>query len=656
MIDAGSIVHHRRDKKMDVISHIDRIADDAQAVATTTDSTTTATASTGTGSAQHAVDSAQLAKVTQKATTAYRSARENAAISAASVYYVWFHAQSQHASEANKEWLANGIAAQTKVIEATNDKIMQQIKGLEKQCKLAVKQLKTKQKEANDPDVIADCKRQIETLQNDHNRERRELTAERMVKLETRSDAAEHTQITRFVLELYRPNQASHVNRFATAVKWIATSSKWSKQPDIDAIAKEILEAGGIEAVQEIQDGIDEKKVAAATTGGAGETKTDASNPTDADAQDFLNTVKEAASLQDVQLKTGYAADSLVTLIGRVGSNGISILSHHALDAGEALTLCVRHPENTLLPTNAGIEFVATALSIGELVDESKSAGQHAETDAVTRELSAIADDKGVKLVISAMNSKVSVVVHAEPRDSAAKALLSQPGHWKMLAEHRKALTAIVSDPFKRKQRNIEMSNTASKVGDNLLHSPWAWNCVLARCSKAEDNSVSSSYPWLGMSPYETTPLNIDRFQASCVVTVTHDELVKLINGKIGNWLDPKTKKTDGKKAAVATLTIAKSQIKVASTQGEDLVDCQVIAKGPVELKFRPQMLAKVLNKVAEFGATSYRFEPDINGALLVSFEDRHGCYSIYLPSCNDDAQLESWLFKKIRVPDNAED
>ena len=599
-----------------------------------------------------AVTSTDLENAIKKASTAYRSARENAAEAAATVYYVWFHACSAHASTENKRWYDEQFTKRRDEINSLNADLDTKKVREEKDNGKKVKELRASKRGINDPDRTEEVDKQITAQQEASKQRLRALTDQRKVKLEARADAVEFTEITKFVLELDKSKQSSQVNRFATVVKWIATKYALEGQPSVEVIAKRILDEGGFDNVYDLQqreDGKPPKTNAEANTAASSKGNDDEARR--AVVEHFRNVVAGAGALATLPLRQTREQNSLVALIGRVDDNGVTVISEVGMPAEKVLDLCVAHGDQTLLPGDAGCEFLATALAVGKLVEEGNRISKGGDTKEITRELSMLANTDGGRLVISALNTTVSVVVHATPKQ-VASGLLPRPGWWKLVHEEVAALEQRLENGVARKMVKLRVDETLREVGANLLPSPFAWETHGGPPATKGNAAATLVHHWLEMSPRELTPLDIEGFSPAGTVTLSRDDLRALANGRIGKWTSNKTKVAGDKKSALATVTISRSELKVESVEEPDVVACRGHMTGTVSLRFRPRMLAKAIAALAALDATNVQLSPDLRGALRMGFEDAHGSYAIYLPACDEDGALETARFCKIAVPE----
>lgn len=604
------------------------------------------TASAVTGPAMLAVTSADLQTAIKSASTAYVSARDNAANAAATVYYIWLHTCSEHASAPNKQWYLEQFDKRRDEINSWNADLDTKKKREEEDNKKKVKELQERKRKTNDPDRTKEVEKEI-TAQQEASKERlRALADQRKVKLEARATAADYTAITKFVLELDKPKQSSQVNRFATVVKWIATKYAGEGRPSIEVIAKRILDEGGFDNVYDLQskaNGKGTKRTNADTENN--KPKGDDPEARQAAVDHFRKVVDTADGLATLPFHRKREPDSLVALIGRVGKDGVTVISEVSMPVERVLDLCVDHRDQTLLPGDAGCEFVATALAAGALVEDGK-------TTQVTRELSMLANSDSRRLVISALNTDVSVVVRATPKATACE-LMPQPGFWKLDRDEVKQLGTRLEHAVVRKMVTLSADNTARTVGDRLLTSAFAWKTTSGPLATKGDPAAVCEHRWLAMSPHEATPLDIEGFFPAGTVTLSRAELLRLVAGKIGNWTTCKSPKAAGeKKPALAEVTISRSVLKVRSAQGEDEVSVSGSIRGAVSLMFRPRMLADAIAKLAELCTGDVQLSPDQRGALGMGFEDAHGSYDIFLPACDDDGALKTVRFANIIVPE----
>lgn len=605
-----------------------------------------------TGPATPAITNADLEIAIKSASTAYLSARENAANAAATIYYIWFYSYSKHANAQNKDWYQGKRTARQAEISTWNANIETDKTKEEDDNKKEVEALRASKQGINDPDCIKEVDKQIEAQQKASAARLRALTGKRKVGLETRSDAAEFTEITKLVLELHKPKQASQVNRFATVVKWIATNCAKDAQPSVEVIAKRILDEGGFDNVYEQQRAIEGKSPRtktvtnpnASSKGG----RDDARKPV---VDHFRKVVAGANALATLSLRQTRELNSLVALIGRVGDNDVTVISEVGMSVEEALDLCVTKRDQILLPGDTRCEFLATALAAGKLVEEGKRAGKGGEIKGITRELSMLADTDSRRLVISALNTPVSVVVHATPKQAASD-LLPRPGYWKLVHKEIKSLEERLEEGIARKMVTLRVDDIEREVTDDLLPSPFAWETKDGPLATQGDAGATLLHPWLAMSPREDSPLDVEGFSPGGTVTLTREDLLALAKGKIANWLNHNTKAAGEKKSALATVTISRSELKVESVEEPDVVPCRGSMTGTVSLKFRPRMLAKAIATLAALDTGDVRLSPDQRGALRLSFEDVHGSYDIFLPACDEEGALEKARFCKIAVPE----
>ena len=599
------------------------------------------------------ITDADLEAAMKQASTAYSSARQNAATSAATVYYVWFHTCSKHAAQTNKLWYAEKSGKRSTEISTWNADLNAQKAAEEADNKSRLAKLREEKRKANSAARHNDFDAQIKA-ESDASKERlRALTAQRKVKLETRDGAAPFTEITKVVLALHQPKQGSQVNRFATVVKWIAVEFEQELRPNIAAIAERLLDKGGFDEVYSLQQKVDGK-------GGGVETKPLGGEDTSARedglrgavVDHFRTVVASASGLGTLAFSHQRTQGSLVALIGRVGTDGVTVISEIGMPVEDVLDLCVQKQERKLLPGDAGCEFIAKVFAMGDLVTEGKRPAKDGDASDCTRELSMLVTDDERRLVISARNADVSVVVHATPK-VGADGLLPKPGYWQLDRAEVNALKTRLADGVVRKMVSLRADETERTIGENMLTSEFAWASKSGPLAAKGDPAATLSHPWLAMSPYDMVPLDIDGFAPLGTVTLARDELMKLANGHIAGWKSGKAAgKASDKQTANATAGFTNSTVSVTCVQGTDMVPCTGSMKGTVSLTFRPRMLATALAKIAELCGGTVDLSPDDRGALRIAFEDDHGRYAVFVPACDKDNALDKTRFRAIRVPE----
>jgi hypothetical protein len=429
-------------------------------------------------------------------------------------------------------------------------------------------------------------------------------------------------------------------------VRWIGVEFKDAGPPVIEEIAERILDEGGFDEVYGVQQARDGKKEPADTEKKEPTDPKEVSTTTASEAalSHFGNVVSTAPGIGTLPIKQHHTVGSVVALIGRVGPDGITVISDIRMPLEDALHLCMARQDRRLLPGDAASEFVAKALSAGEVVDEFKRVSKDSKC---TPELSMVADDSSRRLVISGLNAAVSVVVHAEPKQQA-QALLPKLGLFRLTEGELEKLKASLADGVARKMMTLRANEQERRVGERQLTSSLAWESTMP-FETDDDQAANKGHAWLEMSPAASRPLDVDGFSPRGSVTLAYDELLKLKNGKIGNW---KAKKTDDKEAVRATVTMGSSEIAISTRDGVDRVTCAGSLRTKVELTFRARMLAKVISKVSELATGPVEVAPDDRGALRIAFEDANGRYSVYVPACDGAGGLEGARFHEMRMPE----
>jgi len=597
---------------------------------------------------------------------AYVSSREKIARATATVYFVFHHAVSQHATPENEAWYGKRRTERKAEIDAHNERIEEAKKAVAKALKGDLQKLKKRQQQANDPDTKAGLDADIKRVTEDSNARIRDLNAQRKVKLETRSDAEEHTELTKVVLQIDNPKQGPQVNRIARGVKGLRREWENTKQPpDIEAMTQFILDQGGFEALHERQlahEGKSTKGGVEGTEGGktpssADETATSEETPLGRKAdpalvEHFQTVVLTADALGEFPALEGHAEGSLVALIGRVGPDGIEVISDLGMDADEVLNLCMAMRDRRLIPGDAAAEFAGVALALGVLVEEGTRKGKRNETVEFKRRLSMIVAEGKARLLVSAINIDHSVVVHAEPKEGASD-LLPVPGFRWLPADDLAAMTARLADAVGRRMVTLRADIGSRQVGRDMLPSDLAWISNSSPLASQGDPSALSVHPWLRLSPETPAPLDVDGFTPLGMATLSRASMVALARGNIGNWLAEKPGSKVGEKAAaIAKVVLSRSGVTVTTTQGTEAVSCITsTVRGQIQLSHRPRLLAQVLDAVARLASGPVELSPDDRGAMRFAFEDAHGRYSVFVPACDEKGVMQTARFHPIRVP-----
>jgi hypothetical protein len=606
---------------------------------------------------QQTVSIQDLTNAIQAADTAYVSSRKNAATAAATVFYVWTHTCSEHALEPNKAWYEVELSRLKNAIEAHNKQLEALKKDEDKKRDLEIEEYKKQNRPPNSDEAKQKHDAGIEKLKKDCADRKKHLTEQRMVKVEARADAAPFTEITKFVLKLNGPTQASQVSRFAKVVKWLSKHASPPTKLSIEEMAELILANNGFDAVYEQQRAADTTHATGtATTIGNADAKPTDAKPSEAILTHFRKMVEDVEGVLVPDVDGSAVTNDLVTLIARKEGNGLAIISKLAIPAEEVLRLCVHYKDDKLLPGDPCAEFVATALAAGELVEEGNRPAKDGDSVKIQRAFSLVADEAASKLVVSALGPDLSVVIHAKPNNEVM-ALFPKQGYWMLdPATGSKLLQKRLADAAERKMVTLQADTNEREVGDSCLISDLAWITTNEPLQINGDSEAVQVHPWLPMSPISQTPVDVDAFSPSGTLTVVPAELAKLLKGHIGKWASVKTDSKVAIKAAnTVKVAFSKSKITVCTNAGDDVALCTGTMKKSATLHFRPRMLSKLIGKLGTLNVRDVKFAPDERGALQVTFDDDNGSYAIYVPSCKADGTALPARFTTIRVPQDDE-
>lgn len=598
-----------------------------------------------------------LSSAVALAEKAFSNAREHGAFAAANAYFVWLHSCSSIANEDHTLWFNDEYAKRSAAITAHNEQLDRKKNRIKAEEAKTVKGLKEKLRAANDPDSKKAFENKIESVRKEAADQRRGLTAERKLSLESREDANDFTTIVKFVLKADNPKQSASVSRYAKVLTWIQDKCGLHAELTVEAIAEVVLEAGGIEAVYDLQKGAED----AATTTDADEKQpavaAEADVPVAAIAEHFREMVQAATPLASIneegagELATHANEGELMLLVVRNSAGRMNIISELKVDMEELLDLCVKHNDQRLLTSDAASEFIWAALAAGDLVEEGKRNG---DGQTAVRTLSIVADGTNTKLVVSPLHASVGVVVHAVPN---TRVDLGMPaGHSFLYHEHLEPLRQRLANPVARKMMTIHATATRREVGENLLASDYAWVSTQKPLLTAAGGKASLAHAWLPMSPHEASPLDIDGFTPAGKFSVQRDDLVSLFDDSFKAWKDDKATRVEVKPTALVKVVYGKATLTLSTTNNKYELPCKGSNSLNISQHCRARLLANVVSLLLDLHVENVTLWPDPRGALRVGFTTDYGSYSIYLPMPDEKGVLATARFAPMNVFSDPED
>ena len=603
-----------------------------------------------------AISHADLSQAVTSAEKAFGTASHNSALAAANIYYVWLHACSAIAKEPNSAWFKMDYKKRDDEITAHNaglDELKKKITAAEKK---QVGKLKEDLRKSNDPDTGKAIEAKIEAVRGEAGKRRQDITTQRKLSLNTRLGANEFSTVVKFVLRADSPKQGAYISRYAKVLRWLKAKCGLDAALTVEAIAEVVREAGGIEAIYDIEkndgdgparDDDDKKQQESSENEVSNEAITDYFGSKVADAAPMAEI--NAASITGLD-QGGYG--DVVLLVARKGANTIDIITELAVDTEELLDLCVKHHDQRLLATNPATEFVWAALAAGALVDDGTLYG--GDKNAVPS-LSIVGDDGGAKLVVSSRNAKMGVVVHAVPKAGVKLAL--PMGQYSLYHEHMQPLRQCLQNPIVRKLLVLDERRAEKDVGDDHLRTDYGWRVTQPQLLvNANACSTSMDHAWVPMSPYGDNALDIDGFKPAGTVTLSRDELLRLHTDVLDKWKGGgKTAAVDLKAKALVTLVYGKTTLTVTTTNSKHEIVCTGTTQAVTQY-CRPRQLAELVAILLELRVDMVTLSPDKRGVMRVAFGTAYGTYSIYLPTADSKGKFDDARFAPINVPEHQED
>lgn len=606
-----------------------------------------------------AISQDDLSQAVTSAAKAFGTASHNSAHAAANIYYVWLHANSPVAKEENIIWYTTQYEKREAEIAAYNAGLNEQKKKITAAEKKEVAALEKERRKVNDPDTVKAIEAKIEAVRAEAGKWRKDLGAQRKLSLNTRDGANDFSTVVKFVLRADSPKQGAYISRYAKVLTWLKAKCGLDAELTVDAIAAVVREAGGIEAIYDMQkndgggpapDGDDENPQESSKNEVSNEAITDYFHSKVADAAPMAEI--NAASITGLGQGGNGENDDLVLLVARKGANSIAIITELAVGTEELLALCVKHHDQRLLATDAATEFVWAALAAGALVDDDTLYG--GDKNAVPS-LSIVTDDGGAKLVVSSRNAKLSVVVHAVPKAGVKLAL--PMGQYGLYPEHMQPLRQCLQNPTVRKLLVLDERRAEKDVGDDHLRTDYGWRVTQPQLLvNANASSTSMDHAWVSMSPYGENPLNIHGFKPLGQVSVSRGELLRLHTEVLDKWKGGgKTAAVNIKAKALVTLAFGKTTLTVTTTNTKHEIVCTGTTQAMTQY-CRPRQLAELVGILMELNVDAVTLSPDKRGVMRVGFDTPYGSYAIYVPMADQNGKFDDARFEPINVPEHQED
>jgi len=565
----------------------------------------------------------------------HAAAKDSATEAAANAYLVWRDTQSKQSTDESRTWLIKEIDDRNKIIEDHNTE--------ERDLEKRVKQFKEGTLKSDDW-IFKVAKDKIE--QKEIDAEKTKLTAlfpiepdewakRRLVKIDAKAGASEFTRIVKYVFQFDRSNQADSVYRYCLILEWIDSQFRTKKiAAASDIIAA--ISAIGLEEIMEIQ------KAARIGYSDLAERKKITQEAAQKQAKQVIKTAPSKASvLMDV--KNAYGGFTMV--LCRVTGAEIELIKDVGFKDDEWGRIFLRVEDDTLMPTIANTEFVASLLELSEIVEDGKEtdqiiggteSGQKIETKkVVTFRTNA---NNIPEVVISARHADSSVVIHATPKDQHSLGTPKQTLF--MFSDARKNLYQEIKSPEYRRFIDVQPTDEPLKADGTRASSPLGW--VLGNKALIDANfpNAYQTYFWSDGSNSASRPLDIDNFSPMYRGKITAEDMALLFQLKLEEW---GREVSPNKNTKIMNMSFGNDKMKFSAKGAEayeiDLVD----GKGSAcTLSFRPRELHDLLEFVVTRSTGEFLLAADEGGLMEIGWIDPYGSYRVYLPTVTQDGKLHS--------------
>ena len=547
-------------------------------------------------------DANDLQDFLTQARTELKNSKDSAMKAAAHAYLVWYFCESDFAEGDAKRWLEAEIQKRNNEIDNANA-ALDALKG----------RVKAQKAGKLNEELPAEM---LKEIGEHHDLDATAWSKRVKGKVEARSDANSFTRIVKFVFGFDHPDDASHVSRYATVLRYISDHQVELGGLNVEAIVKLLKGAGGFEAVVNKQRGTSKPKP---------------------DAKKRLDRLKDALSKAAVVTQLSHSAKydrgGIVFLVGRKQGTNVDLLGEVALTEFEADHLLTKIDTDVIGDRDDCVELIAQIFDLGEIVREGKEteitedgtkAGKKLKEQRV---VTVGADDTGAYFLVSARYANASAVIKVRPVDGLDIGSVS-PGHYLML-EHLdgRNIANRVEDPMDRLFLEFNVD----------ARDPLVWSIQ----DTASETEAAMQYSWLDLIGQAHWPLSVRTYEPVYRVQMTAQNVAELYDAYLKNWADyskqPQAVRKPLKVSANGpTFGIGHEAF------GAHSVDGQRDNGGLVELNFRPGDLVDLFDKLRRQNAPMFEFQADADGLLSVSWTDHLGKYEVYLPSVDKRGQLET--------------
>ena len=602
----------------------------SEAVQTATTEATAAIVALDPFASARPLDTDNLEAALASARKAFTDAGNNAANAAARAFVVWYYCQSPVATGDMRTAYEKQREAKNTAIKKHNDQISDQVKAAKKRTAERREQLVAEIPGVNDPERKGSLEAELAGLDDKLDTEITALREGSWVKVGERSGALPFTEEVKFTLDLVRRQQATQVNRYANAVGWIHDTLfdqgtlLAQKAPNAAEIAKQIIEAGGVENVAKVQKEARDDKDA----------KTDRRHIAAAVVKNIEDHFKSVAPVAEASMGVDMEDGNLVALIARKAGSNVALLRSMQLDDGEMNSLLTQHIDPDDLPGHAETEFVGETLAASGAIDKAVMTCPDGNTIVVSfREM-----EDGAP------------VIYATPKGSAAS-ILPGDGAVMMETEQLAALRKRLGSSLERKLVGIRIAADRGMIeGKCPMPAAFAWQSENSALLAENRPAARALHQWVSLEDVTKKPHEVRGFTPIASVLLDRSALVKLQKGQLEAW---KTDQSATKSKLVAKLRYdGASFLSLECSKGTDTVPAAPAGDTPartVELTVHPKGLADMLDVLRKTSATRFTLALDTDGALRVGWETAYGHYVAYLPECREGRKFETRLIRPMR-------
>jgi hypothetical protein len=530
----------------------------------------------------------------------FNNAKSNAMRAAANAYLLWYHAESDHAEIYAKQWLIEAIAGRNEEIKTHNSSI--------DSLKLRVKHFKEGELNAQPTEDEA---RQLQKYAN--------YTAADWIKLKlvpigTRVGSSKFTRIVKFIFKFDKPADASDTSRYAKVLEDIEQHNDEMGERNVDAIVKQLTDAGGFEAAIERMRGNDNR-----------------SDEVAGDAA--LNKIKAAVDGADIggfDFTAKHAIGNYVFFIGRQDGGKITVCSELAINDNEASDLLLKVDAGIFGPCDPFVEFASSVCSLAELVQEGRASNitidgtKAGEKHKAIRTYSLCTREKRSCIIVSGRYTDASAVIHAYPKGINIGSV--EVGKILMLTHKDGAVLGKQLGDIKQRM----LTTITSKDGD--ADASVCWNVQ-------SEISAAKVLAWTSMFDQQHRPVDLRLFQGDCWFTLTKKQVKELSGGCLYEW--GKNKPDDQKVTKPLSVSIHGAELTVGhEVYGKHTLTISQQAGARVSINLRPRDLVDLCKKLIEQDADVFTVKCDGNGMIAFEWEDGVGHYAVYLPAVEPKAGL----------------